>query len=165
MNRYLYLGFVLVFVSGVSCRRLPNIQGKGSLFLQGIWNEDRVENSERLLNYTQYKLKFTCDSFYVDLTTHSKVNYYEENCFNNGIWKEYAKGVYQLKNDTLLLDGTYTKANYKQKVSGCYNIGRFLKTFVVKSSKVDSLLLENITDQRACSLILKEKINCIPKKL
>jgi len=165
MNRYFYLGFVLVLTTGISCRRLPNVQGKGSLFLQGIWNEDKVKNSEQLLNYTQYKLKFTCDSFYVDLTTHSKVNYYEENCFNNGVWKEYAKGVYQLKNDTLLLDGTYTKANYKQKVSGCYNIGRFLKTFVVKSSKADSLILDNITDQRACSLRLKEKINCIPKKL
>ena len=152
-------------MTSTSCRRLPDVQGKGEVFLQGIWNEDHVDNSKQLLNYTQYKFKFTCDSFYVDLTTHSKVNYYDDNCFNNGIWKEYAKGVYRVKNDTLLLDGTYTKSNYKQKVSGCYNIGRFLKTFVVKSSKTDSLLLENITDQRACSLSLKEKINCIPKKL
>ena len=165
MIRYYFLGAVLVVMAYASCRRLPDVQGKGEFFLQGIWNEDYVPNSEQLLNYTQYKFKFTCDSFYVDLTTHSKVNYYEENCYNKGIWKEYAKGVYRVKNDTLLLDGTYTKSNYKQKVSGCYNVGRFLKTFIVKSFKKDSMLLENITDQRECKLALKKKINCVPQKL
>ncbi len=164
MNKYFYLA-VVWSVLLASCSRRPNVQGSGEIFLQGIWNEDQVADSNQLLNYTQHRFKFTCDSFYVDLTTHSKANYYSDSCFNHGVWKEYAKGIYRVKKDSLFLEGTYTKSNYKQKVSGCYQIGTFLQTFIVKSSKADSLLLESITDQRQSTLVLKQKINCIPKAL
>ena len=161
---------LILFLSAIfcmfsACRRLPDVQGKGEAFLQGIWNQDTVANADKLLNYTQHKFKFTCDSFYVDLTTHSKVNYYSDSCFNNGIWKEYAKGVYQVRNDTLFLEGTYTKSNYKQKVSGCYQIGRYVKSFYVKSSEPGRLHLESINNHRACDLVLKERITCVPKEL
>jgi hypothetical protein len=157
------LFLLLALVS--ACTRLPNVQGKGEAFLQGVWNQDSVLNSKELLNYTQHHFKFTCDSFYVDLTTHAKVNYYEEACFNNGIWKEYAKGKYTVKGDTLILIGVFTKSNYKQKISGCYRSGQYLTNFKIKSSKTNNLVLENLNDQRECSLILKEKITCIPKEL
>ena len=148
-----------------SCTRLPDVQGKGEPFLQGVWNQDSVLNSKQLLNYTQHHFKFTCDSFYVDLTTHAKVNYYEETCFNNGIWKEYAKGKYAIKGDTLELSGVFTKSNYKQKISGCYRIGQYLINFKIKSNQPNTLVLENLSDQKECTLVLKERITCIPKKL
>ncbi|MBC8985456.1 fumarate hydratase [Pedobacter sp. N36a] len=157
----------LLLVSGLfaSCSRLPNVQGKGEAFLQGVWNQDSIPHKEQLLNYTQHKFKFTCDSFYVDLTTYSKVNYYADSCFNNGVWKEYAKGVYEVRNDSLILEGTYTKANYKQKVTGCYQIGRYVRSFFVKSFEPNKLSLVNASDQRECNLVLKEKIVCEPKSL
>ena len=157
----------LLFLIGIAaaCKPLPNVQGKGEVFMQGLWNEDSVANSAQLLNYTQHKFKFTCDSFYVELVTHSKVNYYADSCFNKGVWKEYAKGVYEVRHDSLFLEGTYTKANYKQKVSGCYQIGRYLKTFYVRSKTAENLLLESTNDQRECTLVLKEKIICTPKSL
>ncbi len=147
------------------CERQPNIQGKGELFMQGVWNEDSVALSNKLSNYTQHRFKFTCDSFYVDLTTHSKVNFYEDSCYNKGVWKEYAKGVYAVKGDTLFLGGTFTHANYKQKISGCYRIGRYDKNFLIKKSVPDTLLLESLSDQRETKLTLKEKITCVQKAL
>lgn len=156
--------FILLGMSA-SCRRLPDVQGKGEAFLQGIWNQDSIGNADKLLNYTQNRFKFTCDSFYVDLTTHSKVNYYPDSCFNGGIWKEYAKGVYEVRNDSLFLSGTYTKSNYKQKVSGCYQIGRYEKAFYIKSAEPGQLHLESVGNQRDCNLVLKERIVCQPKAL
>ncbi|MBB2150987.1 fumarate hydratase [Pedobacter sp. LMG 31462] len=159
------LSLLLTSAVFAACSRLPNVQGKGEAFLQGVWNQDSIAHKEQLLNYTQHKFKFTCDSFYVDLTTHSKVNYYADSCFNNGVWKEYAKGVYEVRNDSLILEGTYTKANYKQKVTGCYQIGRYVRSFIVKSFESNKLSLVNASDQRECNLILKEKIVCEPKAL
>ncbi|MET4081244.1 hypothetical protein ABIB40_001189 [Pedobacter sp. UYP30] len=148
-----------------SCVRRPNIQGKGTVFMQGVWNEDSVAFSSRLKTFTQHGFKFTCDSFYVDLTTHSKVNFYEDSCFNNGLWKEYAKGVYAVKNDTLSLSGTFTHANYKQKLSGCYRIGRYERIFLIKKADSSVIILESTTDQREIRLNLKQKIICVQKSL
>lgn len=160
-------GFYLLLILGLSasCKRLPDVQGKGEAFLQGVWNQDSISNADKLLNYTQHKFKFTCDSFYVDLTTYSKVNYHADSCFNGGVWKEYAKGVYEVRGDSLFLEGTYTKANYKQKVSGCYQIGRYLQAFYIKSSEPGKLNLVSLGNQRACDLVLKESIICTPKAL
>ena len=148
-----------------ACTRLPNVQGNGEAVLQGVWNQDSVANADQLLNYTQHKFKFSCDSFYVDLTTHSKVNYYEEACFNKGVWKEYAKGTYSVSGDTLFLKGTFTKANYKQKVSGCYRNGQYISNFKINAMQSGKLIIESLNDQKECVLILKEKINCVPKEL
>lgn len=160
--------FALVFgllAFGLSCSRLPNVQGKGEVFLQGVWNQDSVANAKQLLTYTQHKFKFTCDSFYVDLTTHSTVNYYADSCYNNGVWKEYAKGTYAVKGDTLVLTGTFTKPNYKQKVSGCYRAGQYLYNFKIKKTEPNRLLLESFNDQRECELILKKPIVCVQQPL
>ncbi|WP_316785826.1 fumarate hydratase [Pedobacter frigiditerrae] len=160
--------FALVFslsAFALSCTRLPNVQGKGEALLQGVWNQDSIANSSKLLTYTQHRFKISCDSFYVDLTTVSKVNYYSDSCFNKGVWKEYAKGTYVVKGDTLMLTGTFTKDSYKQKVSGCYRTGRYLTNFKIKSSGANSLVLESLNDQRECALVLKEKITCVPKEL
>lgn len=148
-----------------SCVRQPNIQGKGEVFMQGVWNEDSVAYSQELSNYTQHHFKFTCDSFYVDLTTHSKVNYYADSCFNKGLWKEYVKGTYAVRNDSLFLVGTFTQANYKQKISGCYRIGQYLQSFAIKNKTASNLLLDNVSNQREIKLVLKQKNTCVQKEL
>ncbi|MHA4893621.1 fumarate hydratase [Pedobacter sp. PWIIR3] len=117
------------------------------------------------MSYTQHKFKISCDSFYVDLTTHSKVNYYSDSCFNNGIWKEYAKGTYEFKHDTIFLTGTFTKENYRQKISGCYQIGQYIKSFKVLKTYKNRLVLESTDNQRIIDLALKEHITCVPKAL
>lgn len=164
MNKYHYL-IILFCLAFLGCERRPNVQGNGQEFLQGVWNQDSVANAASLMTYAQHKIKFTCDSFYVDLTTHSKVNYFEDPCYNNGIWKEYAKGVYELRKDSLFLEGTYTKSNYKQKVSGCYTVGIYRKSFLVKSSDKKHLFLQSLSDQRELNLVLKQPITCVPQEL
>ncbi|WP_113661078.1 fumarate hydratase [Pedobacter nanyangensis] len=168
MNRkgLYFLLFTFSFLLLVlSCSRLPNVQGKGETFLQGVWGQDSIANKAQLQAYTEHRFKFTCDSFYVDLTTHAKVNYYEADCFNHGEWKEYAKGTYELRHDTLILVGDFTKANYKQKVSGCYRNGRYLTNFKVKLWNAEQLQLENLNDQTEVKLKLKAKITCVQKAL
>ena len=165
MIKYHYLIILFCLMAFLGCERRPNVQGNGEVFLQGVWNQDSVANSATLMNYTQHKFKFTCDSFYVDLTTYSKVNYYEDPCYNNGVWKEYAKGVYEVRKDSLFLEGTYTKSNYKQKVSGCYTVGIYRKSFMVKSSDAGHLFLLSLSDQRDVNLVLKRKITCVPQEL
>ena len=165
LNRIVLLAFGFLLLAFIACTRLPNVQGKGEGYLQGVWNQDSVANSAQLLNYTQHHFKITCDSFYVALTTFSKVNYYADSCFNNGIWKEYAKGTYVVRGDTLLLTGAFTKANFKQKVSGCYRSGQYIASFKIKDSTSNHLRLENTNEQREIDLVLKEKTNCIPKEL
>ncbi|RZK78998.1 MAG: fumarate hydratase [Pedobacter sp.] len=164
MRNALVLAVIVVFLTS-ACRRLPDIQGEGNAAFQGVWNQDSVLNSEKLLNYTQHKFRFSCDSFYVDLVTHSKANYYADSCFNNGIWKEYAKGVYQVRADSLFLLGTFTKSNYKQKLSGCYQIGQYIKSFKILNTDSSKIVLESTDNQRIVELILKQPIVCVPQEL
>ena len=164
-SRLFYIFLFTLCLLQLACSLRPNIQGKGEEFMQGVWNEDSVAFSNKLSNYTQHHFKFTCDSVYIDLVTHSKVNFYEDSCYNKGVWKEYAKGVYTVRGDTLIVGATFTHANYKQKISGCYRIGRYEKNFLIKKRSTDSLLLESLNDQREIKLVLKEKITCIQKEL
>lgn len=148
-----------------SCKFNPNFQGTGSDYLQGIWAEKNVAYQEQLLEYTSHEFKFSCDSFYVTFNTVAKTNIYPDSCFNKGRWTEYAKGIYITRNDTLFLSGTFTKANFKQKISGCYRIGQYLETFIVKRTTPDSLYLESLQQHLPVTLAIKEKITCTPKPL
>ncbi|WP_421945358.1 fumarate hydratase [Pedobacter sp.] len=163
--RFLYIIIFALSILQLACSPRPNIQGKGEEFMQGVWNEDSVAFSDKLNNYTQHHFKISCDSIYIDLLTKSKLNLYEDSCYNNGIWKEYAKGVYAVKGDTLFVGATFTHENYKQKISGCYRIGRYDKNFLIKKKTNDSLILESLSDQREIILSLKQKITCVQKEL
>jgi len=163
--RHLYIILFTFSILQFTCSPRPNIQGKGEAFMQGVWNQDSVAFSNKLSNYTQHYFKITCDSIYIDLVTHSKLNLYEDSCYNNGIWKEYAKGVYAVRGDTLFVGATFTHANYKQKISGCYRIGRYDKNFLIKKKSANTLVLESLSDQREITLSLKEKVTCIQKEL
>jgi hypothetical protein len=157
-----WLAYTLFFSA---CTRLPNVQGKGEIFLQGIWNEDTLGVQKQMQIYTQHHFKFTCDSFYLDFTTQAKVNHYGDECFNKGIWKEYAKGTYQVRNDSLFLVGDFTKANYKQKISGCYRSGQYINSFYIKQASPKHLELINAADGTTLKINLKQRITCVQKAL
>lgn len=157
--------FILLSLSWTACVRDENIQDKGADFLQGVWSEAAPAYKESLNNYTLHDFKFSCDSFYVDLSTHSKVNYYADSCFNQGVWKEYAKGQYVVVGDTLFVLGTFTKANYKQKIGGCYREGEYRERFLITRKNADTVFMESLADQHEVNLVLKESLTCIPKKL
>lgn len=157
---------ILLLFACIGCKRLPDIQGAGVASLQGRWVQDSSQvAAKKMLNYNLHQFTFTCDSFYVTITTHATANYYSDSCFKDGVWSEYAKGVYAVVNDTLVLDGTYTKANFKQKVSGCFNIGQYRQNFLIKSTSPQKLIFENLGNHMECILDLKSKIICDPKSL
>ena len=148
-----------------ACKFNPNYQGKGAEFLQGVWEEVPVSYQDSLLQYTRHHFRFTCDSVYVTLETKAKVNYNPDSCFNDGIWKEYAKGNYVVNNDTLYILSTFTKSNYKQKLSGCYRIGQYLPIFAIKSRTANKVELQGLKQHVPVTLELKERIQCVPKPL
>ena len=164
--RLLALIFLILCTASLnSCKFNPNMQGKGRDDLQGLWEEGTVSYQNERLQYSKHQFRFSCDSVYVTIQTFAKVNNYPDSCFNNGNWTEYAKGVYETKKDTLLITATFTKSNFKQKISGCYRIGQYLPAFVIKKSIGDTLLLEGLLDHLPLNLLLKEKTLCIQKPL
>lgn len=157
--------FFFLGALSTSCKFNPNLQGQGTDYLQGVWNEEEAAYQDKLLQYTKHHIKFTCDSVYITFQTHSKTNIYPDSCFNNGIWNEYAKGTYIVVKDTLYITSTFTKPNFKQKLSGCYRIGQYLDKFVIKGHTQNSLLIENIQHHLPINLSLEKKIVCQPKPL
>ena len=156
---------ILCIATLYSCKFNPNLQGKGRDDLQGIWEEGAVAYQDERLQYSRHRFQFSCDSVYVTVKTFAKVNTYPDSCYNNGSWTEYAKGVYETKEDTLLIRATFTKPNFKQKISGCYRIGQYLPAFVIKKSSGDTLNLEGLQDHLPLILNLKERTVCIQKPL
>ncbi|HEX8377729.1 MAG TPA: fumarate hydratase [Pedobacter sp.] len=157
--------FLSCLVGLSACKFNPNFQGRGAELVQGTWEEEPVNYQDSLIQYTRHKFKFTCDSVYITLETISKANYYPDSCFNNGVWKEYAKGNYILKNDTLYLSATFTKPNFKQKLSGCYRIGQYIPSFVIKSSVNNQLELKGLQQHIPLKLKLVERTKCVPQPL
>lgn len=149
----------------LSCKFNPNVQGSGDDFLQGTWQEATMPYQKQLLQHTSHRFKFTCDSFYVTLLTKAKVNTYPDSCFNSGVWLEYAKGTYFSRGDTLLLKGTFTKSNFKQKISGCYRIGVYKPVFVIRNKRKGRMMLQSLQNHSPILLKLQEKSTCVPKPL
>lgn len=155
-------GMLLLFLFG--CRFNSDIQSKGADYLQGVWRQDHTPMQDQLLQYTLHEFTFRCDSVYATLQTTSTTRNIPDSCFNNGKWTEYAKGVYVVRGDSLLVDGLYTKADWRQKISGCYRIGQYLPRFKIVRHTADSLVLENRFDPRPILLRKIAPITCIPKK-
>lgn len=157
--------FILIAVSFVACKFNPNVQDRGSDVIQGKWLEIPVAYQDELLQYTQHQFLFSCDSFYVEMNTSAKAYTYPDSCFNDGNWKEYAKGTYRKSNDTLYLSGTFTKANWKQKISGCYRIGQYLEVLIIEKRDQDTLYFKSLTRHIPLRFRLLEPILCEPKPL
>ena len=155
----------LLMLASASCKFNPNLQGKGTESIQGIWEEDSADYQDELLQYSRHQFRFSCDSVYLTIKTFAKVNTYPDSCFNNGSWTEYAKGTYLSKGDTLMLTTTFTKSNFKQKISGCYRVGQYLPAFIIRKNTGDSLYLESLKQHTNIKLSLKQKTVCIQKPL
>jgi hypothetical protein len=160
----LVLGSCILFLS--SCSPNPNFQGRGKDYLQGEWQQQPGVIEKQLVNYTLYNFKFNCDSFFVAMQTHSKVNYGADTCMSSGQWTEYAKGKYEQRQDTLVMKGFFCNANYSLKdVGGCFRSGVYEDYFkTVKQS--DSLInLTSTSSVLPLNLRLIKRTNCVPKPL
>jgi hypothetical protein len=164
---YLLPFALIVAVSLTACRFNPNMQGQGEVALQGEWQQDTTALQKKLVNYSLYHLKFSCDSFFVSIKSFSKSNGgYPDSCVRNGQWGEYAKGVYAQKHDTLHLKGLFCNPNFSYKVEGgCFRSGKYEETFKL-SNKSDSVIQFFPTS----SVIyfdaqLIKRATCIPKTL
>lgn len=163
MSCRLFLAVAFLLLAG-SCRFNPDIQYEGADYLQGVWKQDSVPMQHALLRYTLHELKFTCDSVYATMHVTSKAKNIADSCYNEGQWTEYAKGIYVVRGDSLIVDGLYTKADWRQKISGCYRIGQYLPRFKIVRYTADSLMLENRYDQRPLLLRKTADITCVPRK-
>lgn len=163
-NASIFFFFVLLLAMG-SCKFNPNLQGKGTESIQGIWEEDSLDYQNERLLYSRHQFHFSCDSVYLTIKTFAKANIYPDSCFNNGNWTEYAKGTYLTNGDTLMLTATFTKSNFKQKISGCYRIGQYLPAFIIRKNTGDSLYLESLKQHSNIKLSLLQKTVCVQKPL
>jgi hypothetical protein len=123
-----------------SCKMNPNMQGYGQGYLQGEWQQDSVPMQKKLINYSLYHFRFSCDSFFVSIRSFSKVNYGADTCMKRGQWIEYTRGHYVQRNDTLFLKGQFCNPDYTIKVTpDCFRIGVYEEFFKL-TKKSDSLI-------------------------
>lgn len=164
MKTYLLLFAVGMFLFFAGCRFNSDMQTAGASYLQGEWVQDSIPGQDQMLQYTLSGFKFTCDSVYAELQVHAKNQTIPDSCYKDGNWTEYAKGIYVVRGDSLLVDGIYTKENGKQKISGCYRQGQYIPRFRIAYHSNDSLILENKFDQRPIILRKTKDVTCVPKR-
>ncbi|WP_158825905.1 fumarate hydratase [Mucilaginibacter lacusdianchii] len=167
---YISLLFILVLGTWLlalsSCSPNSNLQGKGQDYLQGEWEQRQEAVHSKLLNYTLYHYKFTCDSFYVTLQSFSKVNYGADTCMNKGHWVEYAKGRYEQQHDTLMVKGFFCDSKFKiRNEGGCFRVGVYEELFKVTNHTDTSVQIRNTADVLPINLHLMKRITCNPKPL
>lgn len=162
--RYLLPGMCFLFMLA-ACEFRPNVQGEGEVYLQGSWKQDSMLHQDKLLAYSLYEMRFTCDSVYITIETYNRVPSLIDSCAKDGYWKEYARGVYIVRNDTLMVEADFTFSNGKQKLSGCFGQGQFLPKFALERHTEDSLYLR--TQYTAMPLRLRKiaESTCIPQPL
>ncbi len=132
--------FLLLALSLTACSFNPGLQGKGEAYLQGEWRQDSVPMQQKLTEYSHYNISFSCDSFYMQIKSFSKVNNGADSCTGSGHWAEYIKGSYSQLNDTLRMRGQFCHANYSLKEEGgCLRSGIYEESFKV-NKKSDSLV-------------------------
>lgn len=132
--------FPLIAFSFASCWFNPNMQGRGEVYLQGEWRQDSVPMENKLLEYSLYDIRFSCDSFYMRINTFSKVNNGADSCGASGHWTEYVRGNYQQQDDTVRLKGQFCNPDYSIKQEGgCFRAGPYEESFTV-AKRSDSLI-------------------------
>lgn len=153
----------LLFIFG-SCQRHSDMQDEGADFLQGTWIQDSIAGKQEMLNYTVHEFKVTCDSIYVTFQVHAKTKTIADSCYGDGNWTEYAKAVYSIRGDSMIVEGVYTKPNGKQKISGCYRHGPYTPRFTIARKDDKHIVLENKFEGRPIILRKTSTISCVPKK-
>lgn len=154
----------LVFIVSLivsSCALNPPAKHYGEDFLQGLWVEESVPLQDKLVSYERYHFKFTCDSFYLNIKSYSKVNLNGGTCYNKNEWQEYVKGTYKMNQDTLHLQGAFVSSTYRFKPQGdCYRFGNFKEDYILKRLSADSIVLNSTITSLPHTITLKEKLSC-----
>lgn len=158
--------FLLLALTLSACSFNPNVQGEGEKYLQGEWQQDSTSVQKQLLSYSLYKFKFTCDSFFVQQQTFSKINTGVDTCGNSGHYAEYIRGTYRQHNDTLFLKGYFSNADYSlKKLGGCFRSGQYEEFFKI-NKQADSLVqLTGTTSVIPINLRLTKALTCKVKPL
>jgi len=157
--------FALSAFTIVSCSFNANLQGKGESYLQGEWRQDSVPMQKKLTEYSLYNISFSCDSFFMQINSFSKVDNGADKCTASGRWTEYVKGAYQQHGDTLHTRGQFCNANYSLKAEGgCFRSGIYEETFKVKKNG-DSLVSLTGSSVIPIGLRLKKRTTCTQKPL
>ncbi len=160
---FLLLAFYLL---STACSFNPNVQGEGEKYLQGEWQQDSTSVQKQLLSYSLYKFKFTCDSFFVQQKSFSKVNNGIDTCGNSGHYTEYIRGTYLQHNDTLFLKGYFSNADYSlKKPGGCFRSGLYEEIFKVKKQADSLVQLTGTTSVIPINLRFKKALTCVVKPL
>lgn len=164
------------FLLLLACVPNKNFQTPGVDDLQGIWIEKpgpEKSNPENLY-YSINTLRFSCDSVYITSQIHSRYNYEDPHCFNGGKWTEYQKAGYTLSHDSLILEGVYTKPNFRMKISGCYHSGNFHEVYKIKrlvhslgvhADSKDSLILYPPHEEGKIHFFRSAQWKCKPHRL
>src|SRR5690606_6842567 len=105
-----------------SCKFNSDYQGYGVETLQGSWVEDNVPYEIGFRHDMKLQCTYTCDSVYITIKKLAEHEVILKPCYQNGKWVEYAKGVYGIREDSLLIEATSTHDNWKQKLTGSYHI-------------------------------------------
>jgi hypothetical protein len=156
----------LLFALSFGCWFNPNVQGKGDVYLQGEWQQDSVPNQKRLLEYSLHHLKFSCDSFYIQINSFSKVNNSADTCLHSDHWSEYIKGTYRQRNDTLFIKGQFCNPDYSLKEDpGCLLIGVYEDAFKVKKHADSAIQFASTSNIIPINAHLIKRTTCNPKPL
>jgi hypothetical protein len=130
----------LIALSLSSCHLNPNMQTPGEGYLQGEWQQDSIPGQNKLVSYSLYHLKFSCDSFFVSIKSFSKVNTGSDSCMSSGRWTEYMRGTYDQRHDTLHMKGQFCNADMTLKDDkGCFRSGDYEDFFKIRK-QTDSLV-------------------------
>lgn len=157
--------FLLITFCLVSCSFNANLQGKGEAYLQGEWRQDSVPMQKKLTEYSLYNISFSCDSFYMQINSFSKVDNGADKCTASGHWTEYVKGGYLQHGDSLVMRGQFCNANYSLKAEGgCFHSGIYEETFKVKKNG-DSLVSLTGSSVIPIGLRLEKRTTCTQKPL
>ncbi|MCS3732892.1 fumarate hydratase [Mucilaginibacter dorajii] len=166
LKAFYLFAFCFLLLAFGSCTMNPDYQKPGIKYLQGEWKQDSVPAQKRLVTYSLYDLKFSCDSFFMKVSTVSKVNYGADTCMGSGHWAEYIKGTYTQKQDTLHLKGEFCTANggYKDEKT-CFRYGDYEEFFKVKQIKDSLIQFTSTSNVIPINARLVKRTNCIPKPL
>jgi len=149
-----------------ACSPNPDLQGRGEDYFQGEWKQDSVPMQKQLLSYSLHKFKFTCDSVYIELNRYSKVNTGMDSCMLGGYWKEYIRGTYSERHDTLHIKGYFCNADYSlKKPQGCFRSGPYEEYFSVSKKTDSAVQFLSTSNVIPINLQLTKKITCTPKPL
>ena len=158
--------FCFLLLAFTSCSLNPNMQGNGQDYLQGEWRQDSIPMQNRLLNYSLYNFKFSCDSVYVTVSSFSKVNTGADSCMNAGHWTEYIRATYKQRHDTLRIKGMFCNANFSLKNEGsCFRSGVYEESFKVSQKKDSLVQFQSLSNVIPVNLHLINKTTCHPKPL